>query len=139
VSGRRRVSFSGAHATEWERDDDVLLRYWLALLGVMVLAPSLLLAQGTFSTQGGVGSAAPGGDNSCNVSVAASGAGALTVAEIKIDGVVLDSSHYTVTNNGSSTPDIVFHTGYVPAKDAVVLVTGTTAGGDGEYRAKITW
>ena len=72
------------------------------------------------------------------MSVSEPGAGALNVTKVTVGGQTLvKDQDYTVTDNGSSTPDITFTP--APAANAQVCVYGTTAGGEGTYSATVDW
>ena len=83
---------------------------------------------------------APGSDPSVEVS-ARSNVGAITVTSVTINGQVVDPSKYTVTNNGSSSPEVTFHAPDpgAPAAGDNVCVYGTTTQGDSEVTGKLKW
>lgn len=52
----------------------------------------------------------------------------MTVASVSVNGNTLTKgTHYTVTGDGTTTPEVVFLPGNVPASGATVRITGTTA------------
>ncbi len=82
---------------------------------------------------------APGDKATATVEVTESGAGALTVTKIKVNGVRVDSDDYTITDNGSSTPDVTFDVDVQPAAGDTVEIFGSTAGGSGTYTGSLSW
>jgi len=83
--------------------------------------------------------AAPGGDPS--VKISGRNVGAITVTSVTINGFVVDPSKYTVTNDGSSSPEVTFHAPDpgAPAIGATVCVYGTTTQGDSEVTGTLKW
>ena len=94
---------------------------------------------------------APGGDPSFELDGPAA-AGNITVTSVTVNGITIDSSKYTVTGNGGSSPEVVFHSPdpgapkgerendegeTLPADN--VCCHGTTTKGDREWEGVIDW
>ena len=75
---------------------------------------------------------APGGDPSVEL-LSPTGSGNLTITSVTINGVTIPSSQYTVNNNGSTSPEVVFHnpTPGAPAQGADLCVYATSADSNG--------
>jgi hypothetical protein len=116
-------------------------------LALFVLAAPMAAAQGGQQPTGGTfigSSAAPGGDNQCTVKVDQSGAGTLTVLAVVVTDAqgnrttLTEGTGYTMNNtNGTSTPDVTFLPGHVPAAGETVTISGSTSSGSGEYPADV--
>lgn len=83
---------------------------------------------------------APGSDPSVEIS-ARSNVGGITITSVTINGQTIDSSKYSVTNNGSSSPEVTFHAPDpgAPGQGDKVCVYGTTTQGNSEVTGKLTW
>lgn len=88
---------------------------------------------------------APGGDPSCEIDWGGGGVGNpgnLTITEVRVNGRAVDSSNYTIFDDGTSSPEIVFHTGYTPEDGDEVCFDGVTTSGDQEWPGEdftVTW
>ena len=81
---------------------------------------------------------APGGDNTVSAICKTSGSGALTITRVKKNGTILkEGTDYTISNNGSSSPDITFLDA-VP-EGTTIQVDGTAAGSGGPYTGQLDW
>ena len=85
---------------------------------------------------------APGKDPSVEVTKGASGEpGKITVTSVWINGQKVDKDKYTIREQGSVSPEIIFHEPDpgAPAQGAVVNVYGTTENGDKKFDGKLKW
>lgn len=115
-------------------------RWMLAAMAIFFFGTVVTLAQidpapegcGNFSN---VCSEAPGADPSFELAGKAcvNGTGDLTINEVEVNGTTVDPANYTITGHGTEKPTVVFHSGYTPAEDGEVCVSGTTSGGDQEW------
>jgi hypothetical protein len=81
---------------------------------------------------------APGSDKTFKVGVSESGVGALTIPATGAVTVNGQPVTYTVDPNDATTPGVTLTN--MPAAGDVVVVNGSTAGGDGsDYTANVSW
>lgn len=114
----------------------LLASVFLIVISTLALGGHAYASGGTFTAT----STAPGSDGTCEVEVTTSGAGALTITTVSVGGVVQTAgTEYVIIDNGSSTPEVHWLPGHEPAKGAAVNISGTTAGGSGNYTGKVNW
>lgn len=84
---------------------------------------------------------APGKDPSVEIKKNGGNPGGITVTSVTINGQVVDSDNYTVNDQDSSSPEVVFHSPDPgpPAEGAEICVYGTTNSGDKEFEGKLDW
>lgn len=84
---------------------------------------------------------APGGDPSVEIKKGGTAPGNIKVTSVTVNGVTIPPSQYTVNDQNTTSPEVVFHnpTPGAPAKGAKVCVYGTTKDGDKEHEGKLDW